>query len=135
MKRFLCATAVLTCTLSASLAAGIQAPKEVDEQRAWEEKYDKLNIRHSAKVLTDTSPDFLKAPEYYSDIRDFEVAKTPPTIDFVITQGLQPEYLPYGLARKTGGAWAGGAMCQKLLTAASTIPSPTICPMARNRMS
>ncbi|MHB9028988.1 MAG: hypothetical protein ACYC9O_09480, partial [Candidatus Latescibacterota bacterium] len=64
MKRFLLATAVLTCTLSASLAVGIQAPKEVDEQRAWEEKYDKLNIRHSAKVLTDTSPDFLKTPEY-----------------------------------------------------------------------
>ncbi|MHB9028989.1 MAG: hypothetical protein ACYC9O_09485, partial [Candidatus Latescibacterota bacterium] len=42
-----------------------------------------------------------------SDIRDFEIAKTPPTIDFVITQGLKPEYLPYGLAKNTGGAWGG----------------------------
>lgn len=87
--------------------AAVPPPHTVDEQRAWEAKYDKLNIRHSGKMLSDTSPDFLKIPDNYGDIQDFTAAKTPPAIEFAVVQNLQPEYLPYDLARKTGGAWGG----------------------------
>ncbi len=106
MKWSLIAAAALW-SASIPLIHAIEPPRTEDEQRAWEKKYDTLNIRHSARVLTDTSPDFLRVPDNYSDIRDFEVAKTPPTIDFVITQGLTPEYLPWNLAREAGGAWGG----------------------------
>lgn len=93
--------------LLAPVVSAIEPPTTVETQRAWEEKYDTQNIRHSAKMLTDTSPDFLKVPDPYGDIRDFDVAKTPPTIEFSIIQSLEPEYLPYDLARKTGGVWGG----------------------------
>jgi hypothetical protein len=94
-------------SLTSILFAQVTRPTTYDEQRAWEEKYDKLNIRHSGNMLSDTSPYFLKIPDKYEDIIDFEVAKTPPVIEFAVVQNLEPEYLPYPLARKTGGAWGG----------------------------
>ena len=103
--RIMCCIAVLFMVFTVSFA--IERPKTRDEQRAWEGKYDKLNIRHTAAMQTDTSRDFLKIPENYEDIIDFEMAKTPPTIDFAVIQNLEPEYLPYHLARKAGGAWGG----------------------------
>lgn len=105
MKHAAFLIAALVC--AASTAGAVTPPTTVESQRAWEEKYDRLNIRHSAKMLSDTSPDFLRVPDNYEDIRDFDIAKTPPTIDFSIVTGLEPEYLPYDLARKTGGAWGG----------------------------
>ncbi len=99
--------AFLLSLLAVSFAPAIERPATEDEQRAWEAKYDKLNIRHSAKMRSDSSPDFLKTPENYADTLDFEIAATPPSIDFAIVTSLRPEYLPWGLARKTGGAWGG----------------------------
>lgn len=66
--------------------------------RQWEQQYDKLGIRHSRRMVTDTSPEFLKVPAYAypPDHPDFDVAKTPPTIDFAIVQ-LTPEYLAEGV--------------------------------------
>ena len=90
-----------------SICSAIEHPKTRDEQRAWEEKYDKLNIRHTADMKTDSSKDFLKIPRNFNEEQDFDIAKTPPTVDFAVVQDLEPEYLPYHLARKTGGAWGG----------------------------
>lgn len=97
----------LAFALSASYIAAVENPTTHDEQRAWEEKYDKLNIRHSPEMKTDTSKDFLKIPKNFDEDKDFDIAKTPPTIDFAVIQNLEPEYLPYPLAIKTGGAWGG----------------------------
>ncbi|MBN1291626.1 MAG: hypothetical protein JXB48_07280 [Candidatus Latescibacteria bacterium] len=108
MKKYVCVICYITLLfLLFASAFAIEKPKTRDEQRAWEEKYDKRNIRHTAEVQTDTSEDFLKIPESYEDIIDFEVAKTPPTIDFAVIQNLEPEYLPYHLAKNAGGAWGG----------------------------
>jgi hypothetical protein len=73
--------------------------------RQWEEQCDKRNIRHSAHMVTDTSPQLLAVPSYaYSaDHPEFDVAKTPPTVDFAILQ-LTPEYLP-DQGSATYGGW------------------------------
>jgi hypothetical protein len=67
-----------------------------------EEQGDKLNIRHNARMVTDTSPAFVTVPSYAypADHPDFDVAKTPPPIDFAIVQ-VTPEYLENG----TYGGW------------------------------
>ena len=109
MKRyylFLCGLFTWVVVLAVCVAA-LPPYKTVEEQQAWEKQFDKLNIRYSAKVLTDSSPAMLKIPTKYNDVIDFEMAKTPPTIDFAIVQNVEPEYLPYGLASKTGGSWGG----------------------------
>ena len=85
----------------------LDPPKTQDEQRAWEQKFDKLNVRHTRAMIKDTSNQFLAVPADYTGPRDFTLAKTPPLIEFAVIQDLEPEYLPYDLARKTGGAWGG----------------------------
>jgi len=89
-------------------AAAIERPKMRDEQRTWEERNDLRNIRHAGPtMITDETERFLDVPASYGDARDFEVAETPPRVDFAIIQDLEPEYLPYHLAKNTGGAWGG----------------------------
>ena len=111
MKKISTVTILIAITfLTTHLSFTVEKPKKpksCDEQRAWEEKYDRLNIRYSAQMRTDTSRDFLKTPEDYSDIKDFEIAKTPPVIEFAVVQNLEPEYIPYHLAKKTNGVWGG----------------------------
>ena len=83
--------------LMLALAGGAESPN-----RQWEEQYDKLKIRHSPRMVTDTSPEFLKVPAYAypPDHPGFDVAKTPPVIDFAVVQ-VSPEYLENG----TYGGW------------------------------
>ncbi len=94
-------------TVAATTLFAVEKPKTCNEQRAWEEKYDKNNIRHSADMKVDTAEDFLIIPKNFNEKKDFDIAKTPPTIEFAVIQNLDPEYLPYHLAKKTGGAWGG----------------------------
>ena len=77
--------------------------------KQWEASHDKLNIRNSSEMFTDTSNSFLAVPGDYPDIRNFEVAQTPPTVDFGIIQGYEPTYLPsyYYEDHKRGGLWEG----------------------------
>ncbi|MFC1693741.1 hypothetical protein ACFL1R_09580 [Candidatus Latescibacterota bacterium] len=88
-----------------------QAPtfKKPDEQRESEIKYDKLKILYKTEMQTDTSKKFITIPSDYPEVKDFDVAKTPPSIDFAVVQGLEPWYLPlrdddrYG--KPTWGGW------------------------------
>lgn len=86
--------------LMVALASGAESPN-----RQWEEQYDKLKIRHSRRMVTDRSADFLKIPAYaYPGVKpDFDVAEEPPSIDFAIIQ-VEPEYL-------TGGIYGGWGEC------------------------
>ena len=93
--------------LYVSVSFGATPPRTVAEQTAWEEKYDIQDIRHDPTIKTDQSTRFLEVPDYYSDIRDFDIAKTPPIIDFAVVTCLEPEYLPWGTAKDSGGAWGG----------------------------
>ncbi|MHB9029418.1 MAG: hypothetical protein ACYC9O_11680, partial [Candidatus Latescibacterota bacterium] len=77
---------ILGLMFLASVFASAQNPDRPAEWKAWEEKNDKLNIRLTGKMYTDSSPDFLAVPADYPDLRDFEVAKTPPTVDFGIVK-------------------------------------------------
>ncbi len=81
----------------------------VEDWRKWELKHDKKNIRRSDKMYTDTSESFITIPSDYSHIRDFDVARTPPTIDFGIVQGYEPWFLPitYQIDSRKGGLWEG----------------------------
>ncbi|MCE5248826.1 hypothetical protein LLG96_01260 [bacterium] len=80
--------------------------KSPDEQREMEKKYDRKNILRSAEMITDTSPEFIAIPKDYPEVMDFDVAKTPPTVDFAIVQGLDPLYLPSFDSVK-GGVYGG----------------------------
>lgn len=79
----------------------------MEDQRTFETKYDKLNILHQAEVKTDSSPLFITIPSDYPGEKDFDVAKTPPTIDFTVIQGFDPWYLPPFEYSKGGGAYSG----------------------------
>ncbi|MFC1693907.1 hypothetical protein ACFL1R_10415 [Candidatus Latescibacterota bacterium] len=89
------------------ISLAVERPKTVNEQRAWEQNYDKIKIRKKNSSLTDQSERFLVIPNDYRYPYDFKMAETPPLIDFAVIQNLEPEYLPYHLAKNTGGAWGG----------------------------
>ena len=72
-----------------------------------EQACDKLGIRHSSSIRTDHSERLLAIPQNYPEVRDFEVAKSPPTVEFSIVQGLDPEYLPEPGAARSHGNYGG----------------------------
>ncbi|MFA6471310.1 MAG: hypothetical protein WCU00_04630 [Candidatus Latescibacterota bacterium] len=75
-------------------------------QREYEMKYDNLKILQSAEMKTDTSDEFITIPEGYKEVKDFDVAKTAPSIDFAVIQGMTPLYLPtFDLVK--GGLYGG----------------------------
>lgn len=84
-------------------AAAFKSP---EEQREFESKYDKLKILRSADMRTDTAPEFITVPADYPEVRDFEVAKTAPAVDFAIVQGYEPWYLP-SFDKSSGGIYGG----------------------------
>jgi len=83
-----------------------QMYKLPDEQPLMERKYDKNKILRKSVMQTDSSQEFITMPQDYPDVIDFDVAKTPPAIDFAIIQGFEPWYLPSNDYRK-GGHYAG----------------------------
>ena len=64
-----------------------------ENQKESEARLDKLNIRQNPVMQTDNSDIFIKVPHSYQGNQNFSVAKTPPVIDFVIVQNLEPQYL------------------------------------------
>ena len=52
--------------------------KTPDEQREFEKKYDKKEILRQAEMQIDTSDAFITIPTDYPEVKDFDVAKTPP---------------------------------------------------------
>lgn len=105
--------ALTLITLIAYGSAQIQAEESLTESaktwKAMEERFDKRNIRFSSEMYTDTSDRFLAVPDEYKGARDFDVAKTPPAVDFGIIQGYEPWYLPvsYGGEYRERGVWEG----------------------------
>ncbi len=95
--------------ITAQLSVLAQGPNRASEWKASEEKNDKQNIRLTGKMVTDSGSDFLSVPDDYPGPRDFEVAKTPPSIDFGIIQGYEPWHLPalYSDNPRIGGVWEG----------------------------
>ncbi len=80
--------------------------KSPEEQKEFEAKYDKRRILRSVEMQSDTSPQFITIPTDYKEVKDFEVAKTPPTVDFAIVQGFDPWVLP-SLDSQKGGVYGG----------------------------
>ena len=74
-----------------------------EEQKPFELKHDKLGISRKAEMLTDTNGQFITIPQDCPDDADFDVAQTPPVIDFSIIQGFDPWYLPL----RKGASYAG----------------------------
>lgn len=62
------------------------------DQAGMERKYDKLGIARQVAMRTDSSPAMLSVPPGLKV--DFDIARTPPSIDFAIVQGFDPWYLP-----------------------------------------
>lgn len=85
------------------------------DESELEPKYDKRNIRHQSAMQTDENRTLIAIPADYPLPVDFDVAKTPPAIDFVIVQGLEPWYLDQTGAIHTSpmnasegfGIWSG----------------------------
>ncbi len=100
-------TIVILGALSCPGAPPAAANGDPAEERAWEAAHDKQNIRHSAGLRRDVSRRFLTLPSDYREPLDFDVAHTPPEIDFGIIQGLEPEYLSEIATERSSGAYGG----------------------------
>ncbi len=83
--------AVLACAVA---AAAVSFAATEAERRAEVEKFDKKGLRFSTGVVTDTAKEFLKVPDTYKGARDFDIAKTPPTIDFAPIRCQNPYFFP-----------------------------------------
>ena len=93
----------------ASICSAPAVYNSPEEQREIETRCDKLKILHSAEMRTDTSTEFITIPADYPEVKDFDVAKTPPTIDFAVIQGYEPWYLPvlYKKGNRNSGIYGG----------------------------
>ncbi len=86
---------VASCAAALFIAAALPAQEKTEvERKARVEKLDKKHVRYATGMSTDTSKDFLKIPEYYKGKVDFDMAKTPPEVDFAPVRGLLPEFFP-----------------------------------------
>ena len=106
MVRKCIVSSVFTIVLLYPSICPAPAYKSPDEQRSHEKKYDKQNILHTAEMQADISKQFITIPDDYPEVKDFDVAKEPPAIDFAIVQGLDPWYLP-SFDSRTGGVYGG----------------------------
>ena len=83
------------------LGAGIIYGTEA-ERKAITEKWDKHNLRYATGMVTDISKDFITIPKDYPGKKDFEMAKSAPTVDFAPIRGLNPEFFP----EDNNGLWS-----------------------------
>lgn len=92
----------LAVALTLNLAVlGAYAATEA-ERKAEVEKFDKKGLRFASGMVTDSTKEFLKIPDKYPGKRDFEVAKTPPVIDFAPIRGQNP----YFFEEDNKGLWS-----------------------------
>ena len=106
-QRFLVLVVVFLFIMAYTFQASARPFKTPEQQRETEKKYDTMKILKEAGMKTDTSKMFITIPSDYPEVKDFDVAKTAPAIDFAIVQGLDPWYLPSFESRKGGiyGGW------------------------------
>ena len=80
------------------------------ERKIVVEKMDKMNLLSKTKAVIDKSEKMLKIPESIKHLSGFTVAKTPPTIEFVIVP-LKNRYLksvPKGYFQGIWSSWSQG---------------------------
>ncbi len=63
------------------------------ERKRINDKFDKYGLRYKKDFTVDKSLEFLKTPKGLDIIKDFTVAKTPPTVEFIVFPDRDPEYL------------------------------------------
>lgn len=66
------------------------------QRKKWNAECDKAGLLSSHKMVTDMSDRFIAPPP--DSVRrwmgDVDIAKTPPSIDFILVTGMKPEYFP-----------------------------------------
>jgi hypothetical protein len=80
-------------------------PEEI-ERKAEVEAADVHNLRKAKTPVEDNTRAFLKVPEEAEKKKDFAVAKSPPTIEFVPIHDLEPEYFPASEEKGLWSAWS-----------------------------
>ncbi|MBN1290718.1 MAG: hypothetical protein JXB48_02685 [Candidatus Latescibacteria bacterium] len=63
------------------------------------DRMDKQQLRYKKEFTVDCSKQMLIEPAEENVVHDFEIAKTPPTIKFMIIPDLEPEYFPEDQAK------------------------------------
>lgn len=84
----------VTCATFMAIAPSLLPAETEIERKAVVESWDRLHLRSTTGMATDTSKEFLDVPDDYPGVRDFTVAKEAPTIDFAPIRGLNPEFFP-----------------------------------------
>ncbi len=84
----------LSAALAVSFCASAGFAATEAERKAEVERYDKKDLRFATGVVTDAAKEFITIPEGYPGKRDFEVAKTAPTVDFAPNRCQTPYFFP-----------------------------------------
>mgnify|MGYP005861071227 CR=1 FL=1 len=91
----LCNAVVITvCTVFAISTVAIAQRGTEAQRKAEADQFDKYHLRYATGMVTDTAKEFISLPEGYPGKRDFEIAKSAPTVDFAPIRGLNPEFFP-----------------------------------------
>jgi len=80
------------------------APSEITRKKIVE-KMDKEGLRFQSQAVTEQSEKFIQVPDFMQNVSGFEVAKTPPTIDFVIVP-LEERFLGPVPGETFTGVWS-----------------------------
>ena len=87
------------------------APSEIKRKQIVE-KMDKMGLRFRTKAVVEKSKKMLRIPESVKHLNDFVVAKTPPSVEFVIVP-LENRFLPPVPKGYTLGTWSNWSQGSK----------------------
>lgn len=89
------------CAFAACVLAPVVCPQSWEkvteiERKRWNEQYDKKGLYAKTGLESDVSEQFIRVPKGVEPawMRDVEVAKIPPTIEFAPVRGIDPMYFP-----------------------------------------
>ncbi|MHB9028714.1 MAG: hypothetical protein ACYC9O_08095 [Candidatus Latescibacterota bacterium] len=120
MSRFVLVS-LIAVFLATPFLSFAQREKTEAERKARVEQFDKKHLRYATGMATDTSREYLRVPDRYKGATDFDVAKTPPTVDFAPTRGLNPEFFP----EDNKGLWSQWGKSRAGRTGGTTWPRET----------
>jgi len=83
----------VVCSLLYSQAIPAQSLTEA-ERKAQTEEMDRQGLRYSTGMVSDSTKDLLRIPDYFPEWRGFTVASKIPTVEFAPIRGLNPEFFP-----------------------------------------
>jgi len=105
MKKILICSVIIIYSVNLTFSQESELAPSEKKRKQIVEKMDKMGLRFRTKAVVEKSKTMLHIPESVKHLNDIVVAKTPPSIEFVIVP-LENRYMPTAPKGYTQGTWS-----------------------------